>query len=319
MNRKKILLAVLLCCVLLATGCGKQAANSGSSGMFAVLTDDGGRKVEIAQKPQRIVVLSTSLLETLYAAGGKAVGKPSSRSVQPIAGTENLQEIGFVYNVNVEQVMALKPDLVIGFQGIHEKIAPVFEGAKIPVLLLRIKTYDDLKRQIALCGRLSGTESEAEKTVAELDGKVSAIQAKLPQQPKKVAILHATAKSVTVEMESSVTGNIAALLKLQNIASGSTPLDSDGDMTPYSLEKLVAADPDLVLVVTMGSNFEDIEKRLRQDVQNNPAWASLRAVRENRVAFLPSELFQLNPGLKYPAAFEYLAKTVYPEVYGNVR
>lgn len=90
-------------------------------------------------------------------------------------------------------------------------------------------------------------------------------------------------------------------------------------MTPYSLEKLVAADPDMVLVVTMGSNLEDVEKRLRKDVQSNPAWASLRAVKEGRVAFLPSELFQLNPGLKYPAAFEYLAKTVYPEVYGNVR
>lgn len=314
------LLAMLLGLSLFAvTGCGKTEVSGASKGAFAVVADDSGRQVEIVQKPQRIVVLSSSLLETLYAAGGKAVGKPSSRSVTPIAGTENLPEVGFVYNVNTEQVMALKPDLIIGFQGIHEKLVPLFEGSKVPVLLLKIKTYDDMKRQIALCGRISGSEAEAAKAVGEMDARISALQARLPAQAKKIAILHATAKSVTVELENSVTGNMASLLKMQNVASGSTPLDSEGDMTPYSLEKLVAADPDMVLVVTMGSNLEDVEKRLRKDVQSNPAWASLRAVKEGRVAFLPSELFQLNPGLKYPAAFEYLAKTVYPEVYGNVR
>ncbi|WP_346354896.1 ABC transporter substrate-binding protein [Azotosporobacter soli] len=315
---KKTALLLVLFVVIGVGGCGgaKQAENKNA---FAVIADDSGRQVELKQRPQRIVVLSTSLLETLYAAGGQAVGKPNSRNAPPISGTENLPEIGYVYNVNTEQILGLKPDLVIGFQGIHEKLVPLFEGSHIPVLLLKIKTYDDLKRQIALLGRIAGSETQAEAVVGAMEEQLKTVQNKLPEQGKKIVILHATAKSVTVELENSVAGNIAALLKLRNIASGSSPIETGGDMTPYSLEKLVASDPDLVLVVTMGSNTADIEKRMRQDVSDNPAWSSLRAVKDGRIVFLPSELFQLNPGLQFPEAVKYLAKEVYPEVYGNAR
>lgn len=315
---KQIAAVLMLCIAFAAIGCGGQTNNGGVQG-FGEFVDDSGRSVQLAQKPQRIVVLSSSLLETLYAAGGQAVGKPSSRNAPLIPGTENLPEVGYVYNVNTEQVLALKPDLVIGFQGIHEKLVPLFEGGRVPMLLLKIKTYDDLKRQIALMGRLSGTEQQAAAVTSDMDGKLANVQQRLPAQAKKVVILHATAKSVTVELENSVAGNIASLLKVQNVASGSTPLEAGGDMTPYSLEKLVDSDPDVVLVVTMGSNLADIEKRMRQDVSSNQAWASLRAVKENRVVFLPSELFQLNPGLQFPEAVNYLAKSVYPEVFGNAR
>ncbi|WP_278977151.1 hypothetical protein [Phascolarctobacterium faecium] len=50
-------------------------------------------------------------------------------------------------------------------------------------------------------------------------------------------------------------------------------------------------------------------------MKSNPAWASLEAVRNNKVYLLPERLFLLNPGLHYPDAVKYMAKTVYPEVF----
>lgn len=47
---------------------------------------------------------------------------------------------------------------------------------------------------------------------------------------------------------------------------------------------------------------EEIENRLRADVKSNPAWASLEAVRNNKVYLLPERLFLFNPGLHYPDA-----------------
>ena len=73
-----------------------------------------------------------------------------------------------------------------------------------------------------------------------------------------------------------------------------------------------------MLVVTMG-NMADIEKRMKTDLASNPAWAGLRAVQNHQIFFLPSELFQLNPGIRYQEAVEYMAKTIYPEVYGHVK
>ena len=56
-----------------------------------------------------------------------------------------------------------------------------------------------------------------------------------------------------------------------------------------------------------------IEARLKKDVQGNPAWNSLRAVKNGKVYVLPERLFLLNPGLKYPEAVRFMAKDIFPE------
>ena len=61
----------------------------------------------------------------------------------------------------------------------------------------------------------------------------------------------------------------------------------------------------------------DIEKRMRADVTNNPAWSSLSAVKNGKFYVLPEKYFLLSPGLNYPAAIKYMAKQVYPEAFTN--
>jgi iron complex transport system substrate-binding protein len=80
------------------------------------------------------------------------------------------------------------------------------------------------------------------------------------------------------------------LLGFKNVAAGSTPLSGDPDKTPYSLEELVKNDPELIFITSMGTDAA-IENRLRSDVQSNPAWNSLKAVRENRIIFCRNSYF----------------------------
>lgn len=306
---------------LLLVGCGSQAKEQvapKTNSDYLTIVDDAGRKVVLPQKPQRIVVLSTSFLDLLYGVGGQAVGRPSSKTAALFPASDSVPEIGFIYNVNNEKVVALKPDLVIAFQGIHEKILPILESSNIPVIILKMKTYDDILAKIKLFGDLAGTQVEAEKMIGKMQVQISGVTAKLPAESKKIVILHATAKNVTVELENSLAGSVAKQLKIKNIAAGSKALDSDPEITPYSLEKLVEGDPDQILVVTMG-NMADIETRMKADIASNPAWSGLRAVKNNQIFFLPAELFQLNPGIRFPESVEYMAKVVYPEVYGNVK
>jgi len=282
------------------------------------IMDDNGRTVLLTKKPQRIAVLSTSFLDVLYGVGGEAIGRPSSKTFAMFPASQMAGELGFVYNINAEQLLSLQPDLVIGFQGIHEKLIPILESSKIPIIMLKMKTYDDVLAKIKLLGDIVGTQPTAQNIIDNMQMKMNGIMAKLPAHSKKVVILHATAKNVTVELESSIAGNIAKMLRIKNIAVGSQSLDSDPEIAPYSLEKLVEGDADAILVVTMG-NVADIETRMKADIGSNPAWAGLRAVKNGQIFFLPSELFQLNPGIRFHEAVEYMAKVVYPEVYGNVR
>lgn len=287
---------------------------------FLTVRDDAGRTVVLAEKPQRIVVLSPSFLDLLYAVGGKAAGRPSSTAKLSALPKQarKIAEVGFVYNINLEKVVALQPDLVIAMDGMHEALLPVLESNGIPVLMLKYKTYDDVFDKIVLFGAIAGTKAKAAATVQAIKSKLKRITDQLPAQPVKIAILHATSKSVSLELESSIAGNTAKLLRLRNIAAASRPLESGATVTPYSLEKLVESDPDLIFVVTMGKAAE-IEKTMRADVESNPAWAVLRAVRQQKLFFLPSELFLLNPGLRIPEAAAYMAKLAYPEVYGSVK
>jgi iron complex transport system substrate-binding protein len=306
--------------LVLLTGCSRSRVpnSAGQANSYLSVTDDAGRTVVLPHKPEKIVVLSTSFLEFLYAVDGKAVGRPGSRTGQIPPAAQSVPEIGYVYNVNLEKVISLQPDLVIAFQGIHEKLIPVLESNHIPVLLIRIKGYQDITDKLKLFSSIAGTTPKGEELARDIEAKVNAIVAKVPDKPTKVAILHATAKSVTVELDNSITGSIAKQLRLTNIASGSKALESDPDATPYSLEKLVEADPDKIFVVTMGYGPE-VENRIKGDVESNPAWAALSAVQNKQVYLLPEELFLLNPGLRYPEAVEHMAKLVYPEVFGHVQ
>lgn len=317
------IIGILLISIAL-TGCFSGKSPTPSQGVsqsseYLTVKDSMGRTVTLLRKPERIVLLSTSFVDLLYNVEGKAVGRPSSKTDSIPSSAVNVAEVGFVYNVNLEKVTALQPDLVIGVQGMHEKFVPVLESSHIPIIILRYKTLEDTIQTIRLMGSIAGTQIKADQIVEGMQARIQNIVDKLqPDKKIKIAILHATAKSVTVELDTTIAGSIAKKIGLVNIAAGSVPINADNDAVPYSMEKLVEADPDIMFVVTMGDKA-DIEKRMKADVESNPAWESLRAVQQQKVHFLPSELFLLNPGLKMPEAVEYMAKIAYPEVYGSAK
>lgn len=312
---KKICLLILALCMLAVTGCAPQndaTQGNSSSGNYAVLTDDRGTVVTLAQKPQRVVVLSTSLLNFAAAVDGDLVGRATVKS-EDAALPEKYQavpDVGPVYNVSLEKVLSCQPDLVIASADHHEKLAAQLEESHIPVLVLKTKTYDDVKRNLDIIGKVYGKEDAAKAKEAELDQAIHAITDAVPSQGKRVAIIHATPSSVSVELPSSIAGDIAQLLHLQNIAAGAAS-DDQATRIPYSMESLVQADPDVIFLTSMGSS-DKIQKRIQEDIEGNPAWASLAAVKAGRVYVLPEKYFLLNPGLDYPKAVAYMANLVYP-------
>jgi iron complex transport system substrate-binding protein len=300
------------------SGCTGSTEKPKAAAEFASIQDSAGRSVVLSKKPERIVVLSTSFLELLYAVDGKAAGRASTKTELVPAAARNVPEVGFVYNVNIEKLVALQPDLVIAVEGMHEKLIPTLESNGIPVLIVKYKTLEDTLKTISLFGKLSGTEDKAKKLVEELQSKTAELVSKVPQgSARKVAILHATTKNVTIEQDTTIAGSITKKLGLINVATMGGAALKDSDTVPYSLEKLVENNPDEIFVVTMG-DVQEIKKRMKSDVENSPAWQTLRAVKQQKVYFLPSELFLVNPGLKMTSSIEYMAKLAYPEVYGHV-
>lgn len=318
-NKNIMMLLLLMLCFIVLTGCAKESKENikAQTKDYLTITDDLNRVVVLEKKPERIITLSPSFLEPLGAVNAKLIARPSTKETMP-EFAQNLEEVGAVYNINIEKVIALQPDLVIAYEGMHDKFLPILETNKIPVIVVKMKTYQDVIEKLNLFAEITGEKEKGTALAASMNDKVQAVINKTPKEHKKIAILHSTAKSVTVELEGSIAGSTAMMLGFNNIASGSKALEKDPDSTPYSLEKLVERDPDMIFVVTMG-RMEDIKKRMLADIESNPAWNSLNAVKNKKVYFLPQELFLLNPGLRYPEAVETMAKTAYPEVFSDAR
>ena len=76
------------------------------------------------------------------------------------------------------------------------------------------------------------------------------------------------------------------------------------------METLTVDNPDIILVVTMGKR-DEINTTFAKEMTSNPAWNQLQAVKNDKVIFLPSQWFLLNPGLETPEAMAELVNIVY--------
>ena len=316
MGYKKKILAAILCIVfiLVMAGCGsQQAANNTSAQMFAKVQDDLGREVTLEKKPERIVVTSASFLEPLHEVGGDVVGRPDSKTKMPDYAKDKAS-VGKVYQIDVEKVLACEPDLVIINKGMNEKLVETLEASGIKTLVVDMKSYEDVKREVALFAQLTGEKEKGEALISSMDKKIQAVKEKIPQEKRRVAVIHSTNQGLTVQLSGSIAGSVAEMLGWENVVGDMTPLEKDSDSAPYSLETMVEKNPELLFVTSMGK-LEEIKASMDATMAENPAWQSVEAVRQGKVFYLPQDLFLLSPGLHYPEAVEMMAKLVYPEAF----
>lgn len=315
MRNIKISLACLLLIIgicFIFTGCGNQNEQTAqSTDSYLTITDDAGRVVTLNKKPERIIPLSASFLEPLHAVDGKIIARVSAKTGIPDED-KDLPEVGNVYNINLEKVIEQQPDLVIAYKGMNDKFVSTFEDNNIPVIVLDMRTYEQVQHTVDILGQITDNTDKAQKLINDMDSKIAAIKAKIPQENKRIAILHSTSQNVTVQLENSIAGSVAKILGFTNIADGITPLESNPTAAPYSLETLVEKNPEIIFITSMGK-METIKEAMLKNVENNPAWQTLPAVQTNKVYFLPQEMFLLSPGIHYPEAVETMAKLAYPD------
>lgn len=299
--------------MLVLAGCGGTAQNSSPEavGAFAVLHDDLGREVVLQQKPQRIAVTSASFLEPLHEVGGDVVARPDSKTKMPDYAKDKAG-IGKVYQIDLEKLLAAQPDLVIINKGMNEKLVDSLEANGIKALVVDMRSYEDVRREVQLFAELTGEKEKGEALLQSMEQRIAAVQQKLPKTKLRVAVIHSTSQGLTVQLDGSIGGSVAKMLGWENVASGMEPLANNPDAAPYSLETLVEQNPEVIFVTSMG-RLEDIKAGMEQTMAESPAWQSVTAVRSKRVYYLPQDLFLLSPGIHYPEAVELMAKEIYPD------
>ena len=201
--------------------------------------------------------------------------------------------------------------MVLGLENQHKKYESQLQSNNIPAVLFNYDGIKDNVPMLTFLGELTNHQDKAKSVIATYESNIQKVKDAIKnQQPARIAVLRATGKGVTAETDEAVTASMVKELGMTNVVTSHLDGTTKDKTVPYSLETLTADNPDIIFVVTMGKE-EEITKAMKKAMTDNPAWANLKAVQNNRVIYLPSKLFLLNPGLQTPEAMARLVKEAY--------
>ena len=282
-----------------------EVAVSKSEGI--TVTDLEGNTIELGAPPKRIIPFSAGDLETIYALGGEAVGRPVIRGEIP-EHFADIPEIGTSNEINIEKVTSLDPDLVIAHPQLNADQIPVLEELGIDILLTGAGTIEEIKTSINLVGKVLQKEEEAKGLTAEVDEKIDSVKENTTEQLRTL-IIFGVPGSWMVALPTSLTGNMLEAVGGYNIAKDYPTLERFPQYAQLDTEKILEADPKLILLITPGDS-EKAKESLSKEMEKNPTWKSVAAVESGNIVSLPNELFGASPGAKVNESLDYLQEVI---------
>ena len=135
------------------------------------VTDSTGRTVTLPSHPERVVILNPSNLDLYVAAGGaeNIVGKPTSQTLSEAVKekTAAAAEVGIIHQPDIEKILALQPDLVIGTNvPFHTGLEETLSNVGIPLYIQALDDVPALLGTLEFYGRLTGNEETARTQAA---------------------------------------------------------------------------------------------------------------------------------------------------------
>lgn len=255
----------------------------------------------------RIVSTTVAITEIMDALEIDLVGIPTTEKTLPerYAGKT---EVGFVKTPDLEIIKYLKPTDVLNVSTLEYDLKPVYEEANIEASFLNLNTVDNMLGTIEELGMKFEREEQAEQIVAEIEDKVSDVQAEVEGTEKpSVLILLGIPGSYLVATENSYIGDLVKLLGGVNIVQG-----EEVEYVASNTEYLQQANPDVILRAAHGMP-EEVVEMFDQEFRENDIWKHFNAVQNGRVYDLEEEIFGTTASLGVKEAIENLQHMLYEE------
>jgi iron complex transport system substrate-binding protein len=274
--------------LLLLASCGEAAppqtpADEGSSpaAPFPVTIATANGDVTMDERPERIVSLSPTATEMLFAIGaGDQVEAVDDQSNYP-ADTPVTNLSGF--EPNVEAIASYEPDLVV-YSTEPGDLGSSLGGIGIPALLQpAAATLDDVYEQIDQLGAATGNVSEAEDVVVRMRADIRSIVASIEPPEEPVTYYHELDDTYYSVTSSTFIGQLYSLVGLRNIADEAK--GAGGGYPQLSAEYIIDADPDLIFLADTkccGQSPRTVAKR--------PGWDHIAAVENGGVIPLDDDV-----------------------------
>lgn len=307
MNKKSIIIAVVIVVLLIFISGAVETNKPESSGEYFTFTDSEGEIVELSHKPQKTAVLFSSLAECWIEAGGEVyvtVGESVERGL--VKEETELVDKGAGKTVDTEKLISLEPDFVICSADIasHRDVASALKKAKIPVAMLRMDTFEDyltiLRTLTKITGKTENYEQFGENAKSEIEKIISG--GKRENNPKILFVRSGSSYSSAKAKKAD--DNFAAKI-LEDFGCINIADKAEVLLDNLSAEVILKENPQYIFVSVMGDY--DNSKTYMQELLAKKEYASLDAVKNGRVYFLPKELFQYKPCGRWAESYRYIS------------
>ena len=310
MKKAVVIIAIILVFnAIFVSGCGKNVKQARSTANITI-TDVEGRKVSIKKNIKRIVVLNASSLNILYALGGKAVGRTET-SIHLSDEMNAIPSVGNVSSPNFDKIAALKPDIVFGNM-MDEKTVQTFKQLNIPIVFTRMESYQDTLDVIKLIGRIIGQEDKARSEITKIENYKNRLISKVNGKGLKTLIMMGPGKQLEVALPKSFEGDLLSMFKGRNVIPQPQGIPTDTHYIALSMEQVTKENPDLILILSHGKP-DQMQKVMADQIKNNTAWKNVNAVKNNRIVYLPYDLFAVKPGIRITESMDFIVNTLYPK------
>ncbi|MFS0557112.1 helical backbone metal receptor [Brevibacillus sp. 179-C9.3 HS] len=260
--------------------------------------------------PTKVVTVSVAITEILNELGVTPVGVPTTSSKLP-AALDNVPRIGTSHQPDLEQVAKLQPDVILGPTSIKASIDKKFKPASLPTAYLPVDSLDELKLSTVVLGRLFKQEEKATAFLQSIaDKEKTIIEGIKGKTAPKVLFLFGSAEALMVMNENTFVGSLARNLGASNVAAD--VLHQTETYVPLNMESIVAANPDVILLVAHGDPSA-VTKKFEEDVKKNGAWEKMNAFKNGKMKALDYSTFGIASLVKAPTAYEELAQILYNE------
>lgn len=239
----------------------------------------------IPAAPARVAAIDASFgLGIALDVGLPLVGAPLARmsdaDLKARAEAAGAASIGFVAEPSLETLVALQPDLILGFVGDPALAAAVYPQLSQLAPTLLYAGLDWRAFYVLLAG-LTGREAEIAGRFAAYDARLADMRARMPDV--RVSVLRITSWDFQVYLDAPQAYAPFAVMREAGVRRSpwETTEDPALSMKRPDWEELAALDGDVLFYIAGGTNDSDKDGRLEQ-VLGDPLWAMLPAVRAGR-------------------------------------
>ena len=268
------------------------------------LTDDEGTAVTLAKAPTKIVSLTPGTTETLFAigAGPNVVGVTDFDDYP--ASVKSLPHVASYTAVDIEKIVGLGADLVLaGGNGFNppDQVAKL-RSLGVPVLVVYAKDVPGVLKDIEFVGRAAGHAAEAKDLTASMQAGFDQVQAAMASlsKPRTFYEIDTTGAIYGPAKDSFVAGMVDL--------AGGTPITT-GDPNKYDipLEKLVTADPEVIVLgdAAYGATAAAVKAR--------SGWGTMTTVKTGAIRPANDTLIT-RPGPRLGEGLRDLAVAIHPEL-----